>query len=122
MHSKYFIGAGFLLGLLLFFGCSQKNVQALEDDITQTELEFKEKLDALIQRKNSLQVVGRALTVREQQFVEKADNLENDYQVWRSADYPETRRSYVTRLEGLQALQKRAKELMELEKPDVDMG
>jgi hypothetical protein len=122
MHSKYVLLAGIFLIFLSFFGCSQKNVEALEDDISQTELEFKEKLDALIQRKNSLQVVGRALTVREQQFVGKVDKLEGDYQVWRSADYPETRRSYVTRLEGLQALQKRAKELMELEKPEVDLG
>lgn len=122
MHSKYFIGVGFLLGLFLFFGCSQKTVQGLEDEITQTELEFKEKLDALIQRKNSLQVVGRALTVREQQFVEKVDNLENDYRIWRSAEYPETRNAYVTRLDGVQALEVRADELMELEKPDVDLG
>ena len=89
MPCKYFLWGGLVLLMYLScFGCSQKNVQALEDDITQTELKFKEHLDALIQRKNSLQVVGRALTVRERQFVGEVDNLENDYQVWRSADYP----------------------------------
>jgi len=122
MHFRYLLLAGGLLFLFSFFGCSQKSVQALEDDISQSELAFKEQLDALIQRKNSLQVVGRSLTVREEQFIKKVDNLENDYQIWRSADYPETRRSFLTRLEGMQALQERAENLMELEKPDVDLG
>jgi len=122
MNPKYFLFTGLLFVALAFFGCSQKNVQALEDDIARSELEFKEQLDALIQRKNSLQVVGRALTFREQQFVKQVDDLENEYQVWRSAEYPATRRSYRTRLEGLQSLQERAKELMELEKPEVDLG
>ncbi len=123
MPSKYVLWTSLFLVLpLSFFGCSQKTVEALEDEIAQTELQFKEQLDALIQRKNSLQVVGRALTMREKQFVEKVDNLENDYQVWRSAEYPETRRSYVTRLDAIQAMAIRAKDLMELEKPEVDMG
>lgn len=123
MHAKYVLWTSlFVILQFSFFGCSQKTVQAMEDEMAQTELQFKEQLDALIQRKNSLQVVGRALTFPEKQFVEKVDNLENDYQVWRSAEYPETRRSYVTRLDAIQVLAVRAKDLMELERPEVGPG
>ena len=80
--------------LLLFFAYACGTHEHAEDDkvlkeaakihldAIAIEKTVKPKLDELIQRKNQLAVQGRELTLEEQNFIAKIDNLQASYNFW----------------------------------------
>ena len=80
----------FVILLALFGSCHgtqekalMKKANQLHEEAASIEADLNDKLRELIQKKNSINIQGRALTQEELAFVDVIENLESNYHQWK---------------------------------------